>query len=593
MRSLENITADDAKKAIEVADRVWWVGHYLEDDPFQCHVYLIEHGDQSVLFDPGSRLTFKHTLEKIEQVIPFDNIRYFVCHHQDPDITAAMPEIDEMITRDDAVLVSHWRAEALLKHYGLDLQFWLVEEHDWALDLGGRKLQFVFTPYAHFPGAFVTFDEQTGTLFSSDIFGGFTEGFSLVAKDEGYFENLKPFHEHYIPSRDIMRYTINNLRVLPLKMIAPQHGSIIPHHLIDFMMEQLSALECGLYMLSRDNTDFMYLSKLNTALRDITQVMIVYRDFKDIANALTNVNRQLLPVKALEFYAKIHEGGLLHLEPATRYRGLIVEGAPAHVSGALTMSADTWQAEHRRFYTMIEDDKSKDEPPSILIPFFSSESGQAEAVALLHMFQDLESSEGLNEIVLQMSVPLQVAVEREVIYRTLDMERHKFYESSIRDPLTGLYTRYYMQDIVSRMLAVNDRDANAQVGLVMADIDHFKKVNDTYGHNQGDVVLKRVATALMETVRAGDVPVRFGGEEFAIFITGESVKAAVQAAERLRQHVANLVFEAPIVGQQVTASFGVAIRKPGETLINFIARADMALYEAKETGRNKVCLAKK
>ena len=73
---------DEHKKPVQIADRIWWVGHVLPDDPFQCHVYLIENGDQSVLVDPGSMLTFKHTLAKIEQIMPFSQIRYFICHHQ-------------------------------------------------------------------------------------------------------------------------------------------------------------------------------------------------------------------------------------------------------------------------------------------------------------------------------------------------------------------------------------------------------------------------------------------------------------------------------------------------------------------------------
>ena len=106
---------DFTTQPIEVSDRVWWVGHVLENDSFQCHVYLIEQGDQSILIDPGSRLTFDQTFNKIEQIIPFSHIRYFVCQHQDPDISGALPEIDDMIDRDDAVVITHWRAEALLK----------------------------------------------------------------------------------------------------------------------------------------------------------------------------------------------------------------------------------------------------------------------------------------------------------------------------------------------------------------------------------------------------------------------------------------------------------------------------------------------
>ncbi|MCC8993401.1 MAG: hypothetical protein LM550_06870 [Candidatus Contendobacter sp.] len=97
--------------------------------------------------------------------------------------------IDQMIGRDGAVLVTHWRTKMLVKHYGLRLPFWLVEEHRWQLPLQDRTVEFVFTPYAHFPGAICTFDPVSRVLFSSDIFGGLTPEFALVARDERY--------EHY------------------------------------------------------------------------------------------------------------------------------------------------------------------------------------------------------------------------------------------------------------------------------------------------------------------------------------------------------------------------------------------------------------
>jgi hypothetical protein len=90
----------------------------------------------------------------------------------------------------------------------------------------------VFTPYLHFPGAFTTFDELTGTLFSSDLFGGFTNDDELVAADMSYFEDIRPFHEHYMPSREILAHGMEDLETLPLELIAPQHGKIIPKPLI-------------------------------------------------------------------------------------------------------------------------------------------------------------------------------------------------------------------------------------------------------------------------------------------------------------------------------------------------------------------------
>ena len=208
---LARLRRANGDETIEIAPRVWWVGAPLAGDPFQCHCYLVEQGDQSVFIDPGSRLTWPKTLEKIRSIMDPGQIRYLVCHHQDPDITACLPELRTVIDRDDLTIVTHWRTQALLKHYGLSVQYYLVDEHDWKLPLQDRTLEFVFTPYAHFPGAFCTYDPESTILFSSDLFGGFTSEFSLLAEDETYFEAMQPFHEHYMPSRDILDYALVSL----------------------------------------------------------------------------------------------------------------------------------------------------------------------------------------------------------------------------------------------------------------------------------------------------------------------------------------------------------------------------------------------
>ncbi len=232
-----------------------------------------------MLFDPGSRLTFPGTLDKIGEVIPHNQVRYYVCYHPDPDIAAAMPLIDELIDRGDAALVTHSRAQDLLKHYGLRMPFWLVDEHGWRLPLDDREIQFLFTPYAHFPGAFCTFDPQSGALFSSDLLGGFTTQPTLVALDESHFEGIRFFHQHCMPSRNILGYALSRIDRFPFQAIAPQHGSIIPTRLVQFMVEKLRHLECGIYLFARGNTDMQRLSRLNETLREITQTMLLYSPF--------------------------------------------------------------------------------------------------------------------------------------------------------------------------------------------------------------------------------------------------------------------------------------------------------------------------
>ncbi|MBF0188957.1 MAG: diguanylate cyclase [Magnetococcales bacterium] len=609
---LDTAWAQGPEKAIEIAERVWWVGHYLEGDPFQCHCYLLENGDESVLFDPGSQLTFEHTLEKIQQVTDFSNIRYFVCHHQDPDITGIMPHVDTMITREDAVLVSHWRTNVLLKHYGLKLPLVCVEKEGWTLELkGGRTLKFVFTPYLHFPGAFCTFDGQTGTLFSSDLFGGFTEGWSLVAKDESYFEALRPFHEHYMPTREILLHGLLKLEEFPVTMIAPQHGSIIPEHLVHFMIDRLKSIDCGLFLLTKTNSDVHRLSSINKMLRNVMDAMILHRDFSIVAKTLLKLVQPLLPVQSLEFFTKLDGGDVLHLSPIHRYSGSI-EHPPSEVSTFLGLGRDHWTSEHQGPYLLIDipkllpnsdnvDPPSASEPhdenddnsrePGLVLPLFSPGRPHVTAVTIFHLKEKISIDEEMERVLSQLSVPLGVAVEREAIYRSMDIERQKFYEQSIRDSLTGLYTRFYMNEAIRRLFDIHDRDPNAAIAVAAFDIDYFKSVNDTYGHHIGDLVLKQVGQVLLNDTRNSDVPVRLGGEEFAVFIVGKAAQEAGEIANRIRVTVSKLLFEEEMPGRQITISCGLAYRQQLEPLDDVLQRADAALYDAKNGGRNRVVLA--
>ncbi len=581
------------EEPIQIAERIWWVGHYLEGDPFQCHVYLIENGDNSVLIDPGSKLTFDTTLRKIEQIVPFESIRYFVLQHQDPDITGVMPVIDSMVTRDDAVILSHWRAIVLLKHYGLELPFQCVEKLGWSLDLGGRTLEFVFTPYLHFPGAFTTFDRSTGVLFSSDIFGGFTEGFTLVAQDEGYFEAMRPFHEHYMPSREVLFDGLAKIEALPLQMICPQHGSIIPRHLIDPIIKELKNIDCGIYTLVQTSSEIQRLSELNRMLHAFVQTLILRRDFATIAADLIEQLGKVLPIAGLCFHARDANGRTLLFEPETHYRGVETE-MPKVLDDALGITREAWTKRFGRPFTRMELQcarlRHKAAEPPFILPLFSSEEEVVHGFAVLTFPGGTEvDAEAANTLV-QMSIPLSVAVEREVIFQSLDRERQKFYERSIRDPLTGLYTRLYMQETVQRFLDIHDRDAAAGVSVVVLDLDNFKGINDTFGHHVGDEVLRIFADVIRRGIRHGDVPVRLGGEEFAVFVVGSSAPKAPDLAERIRAELADTDLGTLLDGRKLTVSAGVAFRAQREPLDAAVERADIALYQAKHQGKNRVVI---
>lgn len=237
----------DFSKPIEIADEIFWVGIYLEKDPFQCHPYLILNQDESILIDPGSMIQLDKLTEKIEAACDFKNIKYIILHHQDPDLCAAVPTLEKYINRDDLLIVTHSRMSVLVKHYGIKANYYNIDHHDFVLKTRNRTLKFYTTPYCHSPGAFITYDSQAKVLFSSDIFGGLEESWEFYAGDD-YFSQLEGFHLAYMPSRDILNYALRKIENLDIELVAPQHGSIILKERIKPLIEQMKLMNCGLYI---------------------------------------------------------------------------------------------------------------------------------------------------------------------------------------------------------------------------------------------------------------------------------------------------------------------------------------------------------
>lgn len=156
---------------------------------------------------------------------------------------------------------------------------------------------------------------------------------------------------------------------------------------------------------------------------------------------------------------------------------------------------------------------------------------------------------------------------------------------AITDALTGAYNRRHLDAEMRRM----DATAHAtEPALLMIDVDHFKRINDTHGHAAGDEVLRRVAAEIAARKRADDVLFRTGGEEFLLLLPATSTAQAAVLAEALRERIALSVL---LPGERVTASIGVAGHATGERLSELARRADAALYEAKRQGRNRVVCA--
>jgi diguanylate cyclase (GGDEF)-like protein len=183
--------------------------------------------------------------------------------------------------------------------------------------------------------------------------------------------------------------------------------------------------------------------------------------------------------------------------------------------------------------------------------------------------------------------------EKEELSRKLAVLNDDLTRLASTDALTGLPNKRSLEQAITRDLARADRD-KTWLALVVVDVDHFKQVNDTYGHAIGDIVLQAVGKAVARQLRAGDLAGRYGGEEFVLVLPGSNMIGARIAAERIRKALESLVVETPQGALKVTASFGgAALCGPGcaGRRDELFVSADGALYEAKRSGRNRVVVA--
>lgn len=192
------------------------------------------------------------------------------------------------------------------------------------------------------------------------------------------------------------------------------------------------------------------------------------------------------------------------------------------------------------------------------------------------------------ELVARLRVHLQLKTLQDELKRSNSL----LLELSQTDPLTHLFNRRHLIDVLDTELIRSQRH-QTNCSLILADIDHFKRVNDRYGHQKGDEVLVCVAALLLDKMRPYDLAARYGGEEFCLVLPETTLKEAFDVAERIRSRVETLQFDSDDNALNLTMSLGVASYSEDleETLDELISRADKALYAAKAKGRNRTVAA--
>ncbi len=220
-----------------------------------------------------------------------------------------------------------------------------------------------------------------------------------------------------------------------------------------------------------------------------------------------------------------------------------------------------------------------------------------------HLVEDLGSTNGtfvdgkrVKRQELKSGDRIQIGPNVIISFAILDSQAvrltHQMYESSVRDPLTRAHNRRYLVERLASEIAYARRH-NTRLGLLLFDLDHFKRVNDTHGHLAGDEVLREIAALVSRMIRAEDVFARFGGEEFVVIVRGIEHENVARFAERLRAAVERLEIPAESVVLRATISVGyvsmIELPEDDRTPDGLMRVADERLYRAKSEGRNRTC----
>ena len=250
----------DLERSVEIAEGVYWVGYYDEQAGLHCNPYLIVDNDEALVIDGGSRPDFATVMMKILQTgIAPGQIKGLLYQHYDPDLCGSIPNFEDIIKRDDLKIISDSANLMFIRHYSVSTRLLPISQINLQYTFSsGRTLQFIKTPYAHSGGSFVTFDPQSGVLFSSDLFGSLGIEWELflrlrpeclgcihlsncpAKKAICPINDILNFHKTVMPSVKALKYALEQILSVPFTMIAPQHGSIInDREVMRYVFEQL------------------------------------------------------------------------------------------------------------------------------------------------------------------------------------------------------------------------------------------------------------------------------------------------------------------------------------------------------------------
>ena len=522
---------------VEIKDQVYHIGDPVVFNGLDCNPYLMIEGDEAVLFDPGSVIDFKTVLENLKTLIDLDKIKYIVLHHEDPDLCASVPLLEQAGIK--AKIITSWRSMTLIQYYGINAPAYLIEEHNMELVFKtGRTLEFILTPYLHFAGSFVTYDKRNRLLFSSDLFGAFSHNRTFYA-DDSYMDKMLSFHELYMPSNTILRPIMDILLNYPIDMILPQHGSIIKDRIRDYI-DALRTMECGSMLapikknLMKSGGYLMIFNEVYRRLRSLYPVEEVCEVFHAVPNLIISESCEVTDY---------------HSDGETVWNEIFESIRERKGMGWLT----------------------------VLEPFVRN------LVAVYDLYLPDAFSAALNVMTSENDRLKETNIALDQTVKTVN-------DKLAKCPITGLYNEIFLKSLLEEELINEDR--NSVGDLVSVRVDNFSSYQMKYGAQEGHNVLNNLAYVLQESFGSHCV-FRLEFAEFGLYIKDCEKTRLIEKLEELRVAVS----KSNLFLGDLTISGGVAFHNEIEldepsfekTVENYMKLSLIRLRIAKKKGKNMIC----
>lgn len=535
-------------KNVEISDGIFWVGVQEKDGALNCNPYLLVDGEEAVLIDPGSLLDIEQVYKNVLEIVPLEKIKYVVLHHQDPDFCSGVPFLEKQ--GGNFKIVTHWRTQTLVKYYDIKSSYYLVDENNFSLTLNsGRKLKFIMTPYLHFPGSITTYEEKSQILFSSDLFGALSFNRGLYA-GEDYLERMKAFHEHYMPSNDVIRPVMEVFMGMDIRMIAPQHGAIIREDVKKYI-RVLRELECGVF------------------LQPIKKNL-----------AASGGYASLISMVISRYCSIFGKGEVLEI---VKELEIEIDDHTLEIKDYIYSGKELWNLIFETFYI-----GKGIKWISVVEPFVQKLCNEYE-LPMPEVFKSkLKKAEEDSQLLGEENLRLKELNER------LQKNIAETQEKLIKCPVTGLYNDFFFKEYLNSELSrLSEDNEGFNPSLIVVGIDNMAKFRFSYGDKEVEQVFKGIVYLLRELKEDNYTIFRLQGATFAINIPHASKQSAVKFGEKIRHAVES----ASLFIAKITVSIGVVTLDEMEAIPGFWDRPSeivmdvvlMRLKIAREMGMNMVC----